>query len=67
VTWDPGERLLTIDEAAASVSRPASTIRRWISEGKLLPKAYQGHRNYYLEADVLRVEAEVSVGRRTMN
>ena len=55
--WDPHARLLTINEAAASISRPASTIRRWITEGRLRPTAQSDQHRYYLEADVLAVEA----------
>ena len=59
--WDPNKRLLTINEAAHSIHRPESTIRRWISEGRLKPRAFrwQSFRNQdlYLEADILKVEA----------
>jgi len=55
--WDPHARLLTITEAAASIDRPASTIRRWISEGRLKPTAWLGWQALYLEADILTVEA----------
>jgi len=55
--WDPHARLLTITEAAASIDRPASTIRRWISEGRLKPTAWLGWQALYLEADILDVEA----------
>ena len=57
-SWDPHERLLTLDEAADSIQRPASTIRRWITEGRLTPHATMGRRQLLLEADVLRVDAE---------
>lgn len=59
--WNPHARLLTITEAAASIDRPTSTVRRWISEGRLQPHAFRwaNHRNQdlYLEADVLLAEA----------
>ena len=55
--WDPYARLLTINEAAASIDRPASTIRRWISKGLLEPAATNGRTRYYYESDVLQVEA----------
>ena len=55
--WHPEARLLTINEAACSISRPASTIRRWISEGRLEPTAWLGWQALYLEADILAVEA----------
>lgn len=57
MTWEPHKRLLTIDEAARSVDRPSSTIRRWISEGRLRPTATTGWRKLYLESDVLAVDA----------
>lgn len=66
MTWDPAARLLTVDEAAESVDRPASTIRRWMSEGRLTPHAHHGRRNLILEADLLRVEASLSVPRGRM-
>lgn len=58
MTWDPTLRLVTIVEAARSIDRPASTIRRWISEGRLAPIAYQGRQALYLEAHVLQVDAD---------
>jgi hypothetical protein len=60
--WDPHARLLTIEEAAKSVQRPASTIRRWLTEG-LRVHARLGSRPLILEADLLRHEAKV---RRTV-
>lgn len=67
MTWHPNRRLLTVGEAAETVGRPASTIRRWVFEGRLKPTARQGHRWLYLEADVLRVDAEThSRNRRTV-
>lgn len=56
--WDPYLRLVTIAEAAASIDRPASTIRRWMSEGKLAPIARMGVQPLLRESDVTRVEAE---------
>lgn len=55
--WLPHKRLLTTAEAAASVDRPASTIRRWAAEGRLRPYALQGRRPLYLESDVLKADA----------
>jgi excisionase family DNA binding protein len=55
--WDPHLRLLTIAEAADSIDRPESTIRRWISEGRLEPAATNGRTRYYFESDILTVEA----------
>lgn len=59
--WDPHMRLLTINETAASTGRPASTIRRWVSEGRLTSHAWlntpHGRRDLYLEADALAVDA----------
>lgn len=57
-TWDPHERWLTIPEAALSVDRPASTIRRWLAEHRLQPVAHLGRRTLILEADVLQVDAD---------
>jgi excisionase family DNA binding protein len=51
---------LTTKEAAASIGRPASTIRRWAAEGRLTAHARLGHRPLYLEVDVLRVDAVLS-------
>lgn len=58
MTWHPDRRLLTVEEAAESVDRPASTVRRWITERRLLPQATWRGRPLLLEADVLRVDAE---------
>ncbi len=54
--WDPHARLLTIQEAAQSLDRPQSTIRRWITEG-LKVTARMGTRPLILEADLLAYEA----------
>jgi excisionase family DNA binding protein len=54
--WNPHQRLLTIEEAARSVGRPASTIRRWLTEG-LTVFARLGHRPLILEADLLAFES----------
>lgn len=62
--WAPHRRLLTITEAALSIDRPASTIRRWISEGRLQPAAQSQHTRYYLESDVLTVEAATRTHKR---
>lgn len=56
--WDPQTRLLTPREAAESIQRPYSTVRRWIHEDRLKPHARRGKRYLYLEVDVLRVDAE---------
>lgn len=58
MTWTPHRRLITTTEAAQSIDRPASTIRRWVSEGRLPVTARLGHRPLFLESDVLRVDAE---------
>jgi hypothetical protein len=59
--WDPNKRLLTAAEAAASIDRPVSTIRRWAAEGRITSHAWlnttTGRQNLYLEADILKVEA----------
>lgn len=57
MTWKPHQRLLTINEAAESIERPPSTVRRWISEGRLTHTATHGWRKLYLESDVLAVDA----------
>lgn len=62
MSWDPDARLVTIREAALSIDRPESTVRRWVSEGRLTPKARQGKRWLLLEADVLRVDADTQRG-----
>lgn len=59
-SWDPHARWVTIEEAARSIHRPASTIRRWISERRLTPVARQGRRTLLLEADVLQAEADLT-------
>jgi len=59
--WDPYARLLTAVDASLSVDRPYSTIRRWIWEGKLKPFATQGAKKFYLEADVIALDA-ITVG-----
>ena len=56
--WDPNQRLLTITEAADSVDRPESTIRRWLTQG-LRTYATHGRRPLILEADVLAYDAKV--------
>lgn len=58
MTWEPDLRLLTIPEAAKSVDRPESTIRRWIAERRLRVTAKQGRRALILEADLLEADAE---------
>lgn len=58
MSWDPHARLVTIPEAALSIDRPESTIRRWISEGRLRTMGRQGRRTLLLEADVLQTDAD---------
>jgi excisionase family DNA binding protein len=65
MTWDPTCRLLTIEEAAESAQRPTSTLRRWVSEGRLAPYARLGRRSLFLESDVLRVDGDTRRGRPT--
>ena len=61
MTWDPEARLLTIEEAARSVGRPQSTVRRWISEGRLTPFAWLDRRRpLILESDALACEADTA-------
>lgn len=57
--WDPNKRLLTTSEAAASIDRPASTIRRWATEGRIKATYWLTPTNQalYLEADILTAEA----------
>lgn len=61
--WDPHARLLTIEEAAKSLTRPESTIRRWLSEG-LKVTARLGAKALILESDLLAWEAVVRNGRK---
>lgn len=63
MSWDPNRRLLTIAEAADSVERPESTLRRWISEGRLAPAASMGKTSLFLESDVLKAEADARTSR----
>lgn len=65
MTWDPSRRLLTTEEAAQSAGRPASTIRRWVSEGRLTAHAHMGRQALFLESDVLRVDGDTRRGRPT--
>lgn len=62
--WDPYLRLVTIEEAAESVGRPQSTIRRWMSEGRMEPLAYMGRQPLLRESDVLAADAATSRQRR---
>lgn len=63
MTWNPKQRLLTIEEAAKSVGRPPSTIRRWLAEGRLTPYARQGRSPLILESDALLAEADTRTKR----
>lgn len=65
MTWDPDRRLLTVEEAARSAQRPASTIRRWISEKRLTVRAHRGRRALLLESEVLEVDGNTRPGRPT--
>ena len=60
MTWQPHLRLVTIEEAAELVDRPPSTIRRWISEGRMPVIAKQGRRGLVLESHVLRIDGELA-------
>ena len=60
MSWAPHRRLLTIDEAAHSIERPASTIRRWISEGRLRTVGKIGRRALILESDLLQTDADTA-------
>jgi hypothetical protein len=62
--WNPHERLLTIAQAAKSIERPESTIRRWLTQG-LRVYSRLGHRPLILEADLLTYEA-LSASRERM-
>ena len=57
--WDPHARLLTIPEAAKSIDRPESTIRRWLSQGDLCPYAHTGRNPLILESELLDTEAKM--------
>lgn len=61
--WHPERRLLTIDEAALSIARPESTIRRWMATGHLTPFARIGRTPLIRESDLLETEARL---RRTV-
>lgn len=64
MSWDPTQRWVTIEEAARSVARPPSTIRRWISEHRITPVAKLGRRTLLLEADVLQVDGDTTRQQR---
>lgn len=57
--WDPYMRLLTIDEAAKSIDRPKSTIRRWLSQGEVRAYAHAGRNPLILESELLETEARL--------
>lgn len=57
--WDPYMRLLTIAEAAASIDRPQSTIRRWLSSGDVRAYAHAGRKPLILESELLETEARL--------
>ena len=57
--WDPHMRLLTIAECAASISRPKSTIRRWLSEGDVRAYAHAGRNPLILESELFETEARL--------
>lgn len=63
MSWHPDQRLLTIPEAAASVDRPQSTIRRWLAEGRLRQAGAQGRRTLILESDLLEADADTTRSR----
>lgn len=52
-------RLLTIKEAAKSIDRPASTIRRWLSDGEVRAYAHAGRNPLILESELLETEARL--------
>lgn len=62
--WNPALRLITIEEAAQSIERPESTIRRWISEQRVTVFAKYGRRTLLLESEVLKAEADARRSRR---
>ena len=51
-------RFLTTEQAAEVASVPASTVRRWVSEGRLEAVRFEG-RLWLLEDEVLDVEAAI--------
>jgi excisionase family DNA binding protein len=65
--WNPARRLLTASEAAAVLGRPKATVRRWVAERRLRPVGRRGRgraaETLYLEADVLRVDADARAGQ----
>lgn len=62
--WNPERRLITINEAALTIDRPASTIRRWASEGRIPCIVIVNRKHYYRELDILRVDAATHRTRR---
>lgn len=62
--WNPKLRLITVEEAAVSVDRPASTIRRWISEERIEVFAKMGRLTLILESDLLRADADIRRGTK---
>jgi transposase len=55
--WDPTGRLLTQQEAAASVGVDVRTVRGWVQRGYLVPHTVAGSRRpLYLESQVLDAE-----------
>lgn len=54
---DPGQTYLTTEQAAKAAHVDEARIRDWGRRGLITPIAH-GATNYYLELDVLRVEAE---------
>lgn len=60
---DPAQTYLTTEEAASAAHVRTDTIRDWDRRGLITPIA-RGVSNYYLELDVLKVEAETRRGPR---
>ncbi|GAB3080932.1 hypothetical protein GCM10027053_51770 [Intrasporangium mesophilum] len=58
MSWQPERRLVTIAEAAKSVDRPESTVRRWLAEGRLKSNFTYDGAPLVLESHALRVDAE---------
>lgn len=60
MTWEPDRRLLTVEEAARSIDRPESTIRRWLAEGRLKAAGKIGRKKLVLESHLLQVDADTA-------
>lgn len=60
---DPLSEVLTIDEAAREIGRPAATLRDWIRKDWLVPLRIPGSRKTWTTARMVR-EAEAEIWHR---